>query len=138
MHTSVPNLLAAVLKLELAAQVSAEPATGRQLDAQLAELDAPRLPELREIALLVARYYGLRVSDLKSPLRRRQLVSARGVAMYLARQLTGCSLQEIGRFFGRRDHTTVLNAFRRTEKLARGDRATRQAIAELKRLLVAS
>ncbi len=138
LHTSVPNLLAAVLKLALASQVSAEPAAREQLDPQLAELDVPRSPELREIAALVARYYGLRVADLKSPRRRRQLVSARGVAVYLARQLTGCSLQDIGRFFGGRDHTTVLNAFRRTEKLARGDRATRQAIVELKRMLVAS
>ena len=138
LHANVPGLVAAVLKLELATRASSQPEGRPLLDEQLAELNDRRLPELREIAALVAKYYGLRVADLKSPQRRRQLVSVRGVAMYLARQLTGRSLQEIGRFFGRRDHTTVLNAFRRTEQLARGDRATRQALVEIKRLLVAS
>ena len=75
---------------------------------------------------------------MKSPLRRQPLVAGRGVAMYLARLLTDQSLQKIGRFFGGRDHTTVLHSCRRTEHLLKQDRATRQAVSELKRLLLTS
>ena len=55
--------------------------------------------------------------------------------MDLARDVTDKSLDEIGEFFGGRDHTTVLHAVRRTQKLMAEDRATRLAVAELKRLL---
>ena len=57
--------------------------------------------------------------------------------MHLARELTSETLQQIGAFFGGRDHTTVLHACRRTERLLRRDHATRQAIAEIKKLLCA-
>jgi chromosomal replication initiator protein len=97
-----------------------------------------KLPSLRDIACLTAKYFGLKLSDLKSPLRRQPLVTARGVAMYLARQLTDKSLEQIGAFFGGRDHTTVINGCRRTEEMLNRDRSTRQAIAELKKLLVGS
>jgi len=79
----------------------------------------------------------LRLSDMKSPLRRQSLVAGRSLAMYLARQLTGHSLEQIGAFFGGRDHTTVLHGCRRTEKLLRHDRAMNQAVADLKRALAA-
>ena len=66
------------------------------------------------------------------------VVGGRGVAMYLARQLTTHSLGQIGKYFGGRDHTTVLYGCRRTEKLLRRDRAIRRAVAELKALLAAA
>ena len=63
------------------------------------------------------------------------MVQARGVAMYLARQLTDKSLDEVGRHYGGRDHTTVLHACRKTESLLAGDPVTRQAVDELKNQL---
>jgi chromosomal replication initiator protein len=68
------------------------------------------------------------VRDLRSPSRRRVVVRARGVAMYLARELTGGSLNEIGVFFGGRDHTTVMHGCRRTEQLLETEPAIRQAV----------
>ena len=59
----------------------------------LAERSRKRQPSLHEIALATARHFSLRLSDLRSPVRRRALVTARGVAVYLARQLTGESLR---------------------------------------------
>ena len=88
------------------------------------------------IAALVARLYGLKVSELKSPSRRQAMVTARGVAMVLSRELADKSLGQIGTYFGGRDHTTVLHACRRTEKLLKKDPATRQAVSELKRILM--
>jgi chromosomal replication initiator protein len=98
----------------------------------LAERAAPRRASLNGIAISTARYFVLRVADLKSPSRRRTVVMARDVAMYLARQLTGKSLKQIGDYFGGRDHTTVLHGCHKTEDLIQSDPATRQAVAELR------
>jgi chromosomal replication initiator protein len=58
--------------------------------------------------------------------------------MYLARQLTDKSFEQIGAFFGGRDHTTVLHGCQKTERLISRDRAIRQAVAEVRRRLNAS
>lgn len=96
-----------------------------------------RAPSLQGIATRTARYFTLRVADLKSTSRRRGVVVARDVAMYLARQLTGKSLQQIGDFFGGRDHTTVLHGCRKTERLMGTDPETLNAVVELRQGLAA-
>jgi chromosomal replication initiator protein len=90
---------------------------------------------LHEIALLTARHFSLRLADLRSPVRRRALVTARGVAVYLARRLTGESLQQIGGYFGGRDHTTVMHSCRQTEELMKSDPTIRQSVESLQSLL---
>ena len=132
---SVPALVSALLELELHGQLAGQPVDSRQLRDLVAERREVQAPTLREIATRTAKYFGLKLADLKSPQRRQPLVAARGVAMYLARQLTDKSLGQIGEFFGGRDHTTVLHGCRRTEGLMARDRATRQALADIKRLL---
>jgi chromosomal replication initiator protein len=107
-----------------------------QLDVEaarnfVAERSRTRQPTLHDIALATARHFSLRLSDLRSPVRRRVLVVARGVAIYLARRLTQESLQEIGRYFGGRDHTTVLHSCQKTTELLATDRAVREAIEQL-------
>lgn len=72
------------------------------------------LPTLRRIKNAAARHCGVTVADLVGPSRRRQVVHARGLAMYLARTFTAESLQAIGAAFGGRDHTTVLHGIRVT------------------------
>jgi chromosomal replication initiator protein len=57
--------------------------------------------------------------------------------MYLARQMTGKSLKQIGEFFGGRDHTTVLHGCRKTESLIQSDPGTQLAVFELRRGLAA-
>ncbi len=71
---------------------------------------------LEDIQKLVAEHYKVRVIDLKSKNRSKPLVTARQVAMYLVKKHLEKSLVEIGRAFGGKDHTTVLNAVRRIEK----------------------
>ena len=79
--------------------------------------------------------------DAKEPVvriggsRRQAVVPARGVAMYLARRLTSASLEQIGQYFGGRDHTTVMYGCRRTEKLLKNDPAICQAIEKLQEKL---
>jgi chromosomal replication initiator protein len=64
------------------------------------------------------------------------VVAARSVAMYLARKLTDHSLEQIGRAFGGRDHTTVLHGCRKIEKQLETDPAVRQTVRQLQEVLM--
>ena len=55
--------------------------------------------------------------------------------MYLARRLPGESLQQIGGYFGGRDHTTVMHSCRQTEELMKSDPTIRQSVESLQSLL---
>ncbi len=62
---------------------------------------------IREVS---ARYFGMTVEDLESRRRDRATVRARGIAMYLTREMTDLSLPDIGRLYGDRNHSTVLSS----------------------------
>jgi chromosomal replication initiation ATPase DnaA len=62
---------------------------------------------------------------------RREYVIPRQIAMYIARQLTGATLQEIGREFGHRHHSTVLHAINRIDAMCRTDQALNCTITKL-------
>lgn len=78
-------------------------------------------PTVERIARHVGACFRVEPRLLQSPRRNRAVVLARQVSMYLARQLTGLSLQQIGAWFGGRDHTTVLHACRKVEEALRSD-----------------
>lgn len=63
-----------------------------------------------EVQKLVSEYFGLSVDDLKAKTRKKEIVIARQVAMYFAKEFTGFSLKSIGYHFGGRDHSTVIHA----------------------------
>src|SRR6185503_3527855 len=69
----------------------------------------------------VAEYFKIKVSDMHSKKRSRNLARPRQVAMALAKDLTQMSLPEIGEAFGNRDHTTVLHACRTIASLRKHD-----------------
>ncbi|MBI2322197.1 MAG: chromosomal replication initiator protein DnaA [Chloroflexi bacterium] len=69
----------------------------------------------RRVVEVVAEYYGLDVAALRGKKRDKNVVVPRQVAMYLLREVTDCSLQEIGQELGGRDHTTVHHGY---EKIA--------------------
>jgi chromosomal replication initiator protein len=74
-------------------------------------------PSIRSIQLRAAEYYRLDPDWFCAASRIRRVARPRQVAMYLSRLLTKNSLQEIGRRFGGRDHSTVIHAVRQVEKL---------------------
>lgn len=88
-----------------------------------------------EIQRKVAEHYNIRLSDMHSARRARQVARPRQVAMYLAKQLTARSLPEIGRKFGGRDHTTVMHAVRKIEELTGDDASFAQDVEVLRRAL---
>ncbi len=85
----------------------------------------------------VAEYYKIRVSDLLSRRRSRNIARPRQMAMALSKELTEHSLPEIGDAFGGRDHTTVLHACRKIAELCDTDGRIREDKAKLLRMLTA-
>ncbi len=85
----------------------------------------------------VASHYGVRVAEMFSPRRARNVARPRQVAMFLAKNLTSLSYPEIGRQFGGRDHTTVMHAVRTIEGLVNSDHAVAEDVQLLKSLLSA-
>lgn len=71
---------------------------------------------VEDIQKKVATYYDIKIADMSSPRRLKQVTVPRQVAMYLCKQLTALSLPDIGRKFGGRDHTTVLHSVRKIEE----------------------
>jgi chromosomal replication initiator protein len=93
---------------------------------------------IAEIASSVAKYFRLRQSDLRSSSRKQNFVRARSLAMFLGRRLTSKSMQQIGEYFGGRDHTTVLHAIRKVEGLLEHEADLRRAADEIQESLSAS
>lgn len=76
-----------------------------------------RLIKVDNIQKVVADFYSLKVGDLLSKQKSRDIARPRQIAMALAKEMTNHSLPEIGNFFGGRDHTTVLHAIKTINKL---------------------
>src|SRR5258708_4220629 len=77
---------------------------------------------IQQIFDAVTKYYGVRLSDLQSKRRHKSIAFPRQVCMYLARRHTRYSLEEIGGYFGGRDHTTVLHAVRTVDYDVKNER----------------
>ena len=80
----------------------------------------------------ICKYYTLDESAIRGPQRRRDMTQARQVAMYLIRSMTNLSLDDIGREFGNRDHTTVLHSLDKVEAQMKTDKAFAETIKEIK------
>lgn len=80
---------------------------------------------------IVSSYYNLKVEELKSARRTRNVAFPRQIAMYLSRKLTDTSLPKIGEEFGGRDHTTVIHAYEKISQNLKKDESLQTAVAEL-------
>ncbi|MBI4683357.1 MAG: chromosomal replication initiator protein DnaA [Nitrospirae bacterium] len=69
----------------------------------------------------VCEYFGLKVQDIKAKKRTRDIAFPRQVAMYLSKVLTDSSLNEIGKNFGGKDHSTVIHSFKLIEERRQKD-----------------
>ena len=79
----------------------------------------------------VAEEFNLRPPDLRVRSNARSIAFPRQIAMYLAKQLTGASLPEIGRAFGGKHHTTVLHSVKKIERLRKADKDLAQRLHKL-------
>lgn len=86
---------------------------------------------IEEIQRIVAEYFKIRVTDLKSTSRAKPIVVPRQIAMYLIKKFLDKSLVEIGKSFGGKDHTTVINSLAKVENLQNKDPQFKNDIDEL-------
>jgi chromosomal replication initiator protein len=117
--------------------------TGRPIDIDLARdalkdvmIFQERKVTVNNIQKTVAEYYKMRVSDLHSKRRNRQITRPRQIAMALAKELTNMSLPDIGDAFGGRDHTTVIHACRKIQSLVNEDPKVKEDYENLQKLLI--
>lgn len=95
-----------------------------------------KLVTVDNIKQTVADYFRITVADIDSKARPRNIAHPRMLAMVLARELTGQSYPSLGRQFGDRDHTTVINAKKKIQKLCEKDVQMKEAYENLKLQLV--
>jgi chromosomal replication initiator protein len=102
--------------------------TGREINLELARgvlrdivTEKENVMGLDQIIKLVADHFHVKVSELKSKRRTRNLVEPRQLAMYICHNIAGASLPEVGRALGGKDHTTVLHACRQVVNKRAGD-----------------
>tara|TARA_Y100000739_G_scaffold36126_1_gene27575 strand:+ start:728 stop:2077 length:1350 start_codon:yes stop_codon:yes gene_type:complete len=117
---------------------------GRQITLDMAQETladilraSDRKVTMDEIMKKICDYYNIRMSDLLSPRRSRNIARPRQMAMYLAKSLTSRSYPEIGKSFGNRDHTTVMHAVRKIEELKSQDSQVSEDAELLRRMLEA-
>ncbi|MGN1153705.1 MAG: chromosomal replication initiator protein DnaA [Candidatus Gastranaerophilaceae bacterium] len=86
---------------------------------------------IEEIASITAEYFDVTVSNLKSPARAQKISEARRVAVYLAREITKASYEDIAEFFEKK-HPTILYSYQKVKDDLRIDSKLKQTIRELK------
>lgn len=91
----------------------------------------PRRVTIQQILEQVSKDFGARAADIQGKRRTKSVALPRQVCMYLARELTGHSLEEIGGYFGGRDHSTVLHACKAIGNLRQEDPQLRQMIEQI-------
>ncbi len=90
---------------------------------------------IEDIQRKVADRYNIKFSDMSSPRRIRSIARPRQVAMYLSKTLTPKSLTDIGKKFGKKDHTTIMHAIKKVEELCEIDTEFREELSLLMKIL---
>jgi len=128
LSSNVRELEGALLKLAMFSTVAHQPInlslTRRALADHIER--SRRSLGLEEIDQTVATYFGLTPADLHTSRKTRTIALARGIAMYLARKHTEMSFPEIGRFMGDKNHSTVILASRKIERMLQADEWVRR------------
>jgi chromosomal replication initiator protein len=145
-RTSVRELEGCIIKLLLFAslkhrEVSIELAREALADkireaAGLRPTEPEALPSVDRVQEVVARRWGVTPEGLRSKARTKTLTVPRQVAMFLARELLGMQLVEIGQAFGGRDHSTVIHSLDKVQRSMAGDDRFRDRVEHARRELV--
>ncbi len=115
------------------ASLTAKPLSPELIDSVIPKVTrSPESTPVEQIQEQVARTFGVSRSELVGSTRAATPLSARQLAIYLTRELTDLSLPQIGRLYGGRDHSTVLNSIRRVEARLSEDPAFAAQVQELR------
>jgi chromosomal replication initiator protein len=118
--------------------------TGGVIDLELAKLALgegdvaqEKRITIQHILDVVTKYYNIKLSDLQSKKRNQSIAFPRQICMFLARKHTRYSLEEIGGYFGGRDHTTVLHGVRSIDRSIKVDRDVASQVGQIDSMLSA-
>ena len=107
----------------------AEKITGKIVGEDKSEITIARVQKT------VCEYFNIPKEILISKSRKRQIVQARQIAMYMSRTLVGCSLSSIGAELGGKDHATVLHACNTVTDLMQTDKMFKQYVTDIEKML---
>ncbi|MGH7244883.1 MAG: chromosomal replication initiator protein DnaA [Phycisphaerales bacterium] len=115
--TNIRELEGAITNLQIYLSLDNRPLDLNLVKAAMHERTPEVLPEpsIQQIITAVTDFFRIRLADLQSKKRPRSVTVPRQVCMYFARKMTRLSLEEIGGYFGGRDHTTVMHAVKAVE-----------------------
>jgi chromosomal replication initiator protein len=133
---NIRELEGAVTKLQILSKVEGKPIDVALAAAALGDVAVAAAPSIQAIVTAITSYYGVRLADLQSKRRQQSVVLPRQICMFLARKLTRHSLEEIGGFFGGRDHTTVMHALKTIEGRCEQDPKLDAVIRQMEERLV--
>jgi chromosomal replication initiator protein len=132
---NIRRLEGALIKISSYAALTGKPldlATAEHLLKDVLMEEAQNRLNIEGIQKRVADHFQIRHSDMTSKRRPNAIAFPRQIAMYLCRQLTRHSLQEIGEAFGGRDHGTVIHAVKTVENMMEQDDSVRGSVDFLK------
>jgi chromosomal replication initiator protein len=112
---------------------------GKDVDFELAKQTVKEIStkkqvniSIEQITNTVCKHFGVDENKVREKNRRKEVVIARQVAMFLSKKLTKSSLKTIGLHFGGRDHSTVIHAYNSVEEMIKEDKQLKQTVDELR------
>ena len=118
-NSNVRELEASLTRLKAYSEILGKPITfdmARDVLKDVLELNNVEELSIQKIQREVANYFSININEMLGKSRKKKVVMARQIAMYLARYLTDKSLNDISKAFKRKDHSTILNAIEKVEK----------------------
>lgn len=140
-NTNIRELEGSLTKLKAYSQIMERPITldmTREVLKDLLELKKIEEFSIEKIQKEVSNYFAVNINEILSSSRKKKVVMARQIAMYLSRYLTDKSLNEISKAFKKKDHTTVINAIEKVEKQMEKDRKFKLTVEFLRDKILTS
>jgi chromosomal replication initiator protein len=133
---NIRELEGALIRVTAFANLDHKPLTLSLAETVLSDIvHEPRSVSAQDILIATETMFGFPIEELCGPSRRRPLVTARQISMYVFRELTNFSYPAIAKEFGGRDHTTVIHAVDKIGKLMKEKRQIYDQVTELIRIV---
>lgn len=135
--SNIRELEGALNKIVAHASLSNVPITIEMAEESIYDIVSKkeRVISIDYIQEVVAKYFGIDIKDLKSSKKSNDIVFPRQIAMYLCRTVANASFPKIGDEFGKRDHTTVMHAYKKIDKEMKSNPNTKLIVDNVKKNL---
>ena len=99
------------------------------------KITCPKIKTIKEMQEIISAHYNISVEQIIGASRKREIIIARQIAMYLSRSHTSHSLKSIGDHFGGKDHSTVVHSLKTVEDLLATDKVFQATFSDIKKKL---